>query len=329
MSRTMQWKICVLSTYLITAGVVFGRSTSQQANASEKAFVSEKANPSEKVNRGEKVKIEGVVISRQRETLTMRTADSQNVEVAFTDYTRVVTPEGLLGKKQMPVSDLVPGLWIKVQGVGDSPGHVLAESVSFSTKDLRTAHAIQGGLAPLETRVQTNERQIQTNVQNIQTNQQQIQTTQQQIQANKQQIQANQQQIGETDQRLSELTDYDVKFTTSVNFAAGSAVLSPQARSEVLRLAKNAAGLKGYFIQVKGYTDSSGAVGQNQGLSMSRALSVIACLEEEGNIPLTHILTPGAMGETHPVSTNETLEGRAENRRVEITVLVSRGMVGR
>jgi outer membrane protein OmpA-like peptidoglycan-associated protein len=321
MSRTMRWIICVLSMYLITAGVVFGRTTSQQANASEKAFVSEKANPSETVNRGEKVKIEGVVISRQRDILTMRTADSQNVQVAFTDYTRVVTPDGLLGKKQMPVSDLVPGLWIKVQGVGDSPGHVLAESVSFSNKDLRTAHAIQGGLVPLETRVQTDERQIQTNVQNIQTNQQQIQT-------NQQQTQANQQQIGEANQRLSELTDYDVKNTVSVNFPVGSAVLSPQARSEVLRLARNAVALKGYFIQVKGFTDSSGAIGQNQELSMSRALSVIACLEEEGNIPLTHILTPGALGETQPVSTNETSVGRAENRRVEIKVLVSRGIAG-
>ena len=315
MSRTIRWIVCVLSMYLFTAGVVFGRATSQQANASEKAFVSEK------VNRGEKIKIEGVVVSRQGEILTMRTADSENIDVAFTDYTRVVTGEGLLGKKRMPVSDLVPGLWIKVQGVGDSPGHVLAESVSFSAKDLRTAHAIQGGLTPLDTEVQANRGQIQTNVQNIQ-------ATQQQVQTNQQQIQANQHQIGETNQRISELTDYDVKYTASINFPVGSAILSPQARSELMQLSKNVAALKGYFFQVKGYTDSSGSISQNQGLSMSRALSVIAYLEAECNIPLTHILTPGAMGETHPASTNETPEGRAENRRVEIKVLVSRGIVG-
>ena len=309
--------------YLFTAGVVFGRATSQQANASEKAFVSEK------VNRGEKIKIEGVVVSRQGEILTMRTADSENIDVAFTDYTRVVTGEGLLGKKRMPVSDLVPGLWIRVQGVGDSPGHVLAESVSFSTKDLRTAHAIQSGLTPLDTEVQANKRQIQTNVQNIQATQQQVQTDQQQIQASQQQIQANQQQIGEANQRLSELTDYDVKYTASVNFPVGSAILSPQARSELTQLSRNVVALKGYFFQVKGFTDSSGSISQNQGLSMSRALSVIAYLEEECNIPLTHILTPGAMGETHPASTNGTPEGRAENRRVEIKLLVSRGIAGR
>jgi outer membrane protein OmpA-like peptidoglycan-associated protein len=315
MSRAMRWIVCVLSMYLFTAGAVFGGATSQQANASEKAFVSEK------VNRGEKIKIEGVVVSRQGEVLTMRTADSENVDVAFTDYTRVVTGEGLLGKKRMPVSDLVPGLWIKVQGVGDSPGHVLAESVSFSTKDLRTAHAIQSGLTPLDTEVQANKRQIQTNVQNIQ-------ATQQQVQTNQQQIQANQQLIGETNQRLSELTDYDVKYTASVNFLVGNAILSPQARSELMQLSRNVVALKGYFFQVKGFTDSSGSISQNQALSMSRALSVIAYLEEECNIPLTHILTPGAMGETHPASTNETQEGRAENRRVEIKILVSRGIAG-
>src|SRR6266403_538083 len=292
MSRAMRWIVCVLSMYLFTAGAVFGGATSQQANASEKAFVSEK------VNRGEKIKIEGVVVSRQGEILTMRTADSENVDVAFTDYTRVVTGEGLLGKKRMPVSDLVPGLWIKVQGVGDSPGHVLAESVSFSTKDLRTAHAIQSGLTPLDTEVQANKRQIQTNVQNIQATQQQVQTNQQ----------------------LSELTDYDVKYTASVNFLVGNAILSPQARSELMQLSRNVVALKGYFFQVKGFTDSSGSISQNQALSMGRALSVIAYLEEECNIPLTHILTPGAMGETHPASTNETQEGRAENRRVEIKI---------
>jgi outer membrane protein OmpA-like peptidoglycan-associated protein len=95
-----------------------------------------------------------------------------------------------------------------------------------------------------------------------------------------------------------------------------------------MQLAKNAVALRGYFFQVKGFTDSSGGIGKNQGLSMGRALSVIAFLEEDGNIPLTHILTPGAMGETHPVASNETAGGRAENRRVEIEVLVSRGLTG-
>jgi outer membrane protein OmpA-like peptidoglycan-associated protein len=280
------------------------------------------------VNRGEKVKTEGLVISRQGDIVTMRTSDSNKVEVALTDYTKVVTPRPLFRKKHMPVSDLVPGLWIKVKGVGDSPGHILAESVTFSGDDLRTAHAIQAGLTPLDTKVQSNQRQIQTNLQNIQANQQQIQAHEQQIQTNQQQAQVNQQQIGEANQRISELADYSLKYTAAINFPAGSATLSAQAKSELMRLATDATTLKGYVVQIKGFTDSSGGAALNQGLSMRRAQSVIAYLEQSGNIPLTHVLTPGAMGESHPVSSNLTAEGRAENRRVEVKVLVSRGIAG-
>src|SRR4029077_15026414 len=112
------------------------------------------------------------------------------------------------------------------------------------------------------------------------------------------------------------------------NFAAGSADLSPSAKSELRRLANDAGSLKRYVLQVKGYTDSLGTLAVNQALSMRRAPSVIAYLEQSGNIPLTHVLTPGAMGESHPMSSNETAEGRAENRRVEVKVLVSRGLAG-
>jgi outer membrane protein OmpA-like peptidoglycan-associated protein len=119
-----------------------------------------------------------------------------------------------------------------------------------------------------------------------------------------------------------------VKYTAAVNFPAGSAILSPQAKSELTKLAADATTLKGYVVQIKGFTDSSGSVALNQGLSMRRAQSVIAYLEQGGNIPLTHVLTPGAMGESYPVTSNQTPEGRAENRRVEVKVLVSRGISG-
>lgn len=314
--------ICIPSFTLATWAPPIGRAAGQQNGPSENALVSQE------VNRGEKIKMEGLVIARQGDIVTMRTTDANNVQVALTDYTKVVTPRGLFRKKHMPVSDLLPGLWIKVKGVGDSPGHILAESVTFSTDDLRTAHAIQAGLTPLDAKVQSNQRQIQTNMQNIQASQQQLQAHEQQIQSNQQQAQANQQQIGEANQRISELADYSVKYTAAVNFPVGSATLSPQAKSELTKLATDATTLRGYVVQIKGFTDSSGGVAQNQGLSMRRAQSVIAYLEQAGNIPLTHVLTPGAMGESHPVSSNQTPEGRAENRRVEVKVLVSRGISG-
>jgi outer membrane protein OmpA-like peptidoglycan-associated protein len=301
------------SIFFFAVGLALAGTPAQQENTSTNAFAGES------VSRGEKIKMEGVVISRQGNIVTMRTGDSGKVDISITDYTKVVTPDGLLGKKQRPVSDLVPGLWVKVKGIGDSPGHLVAESISFSPKDLKTANAIQAGLFPLDTEVQDSKRQIQVNVQDIQANQQQIQTSQAMIHA-------NQQQIGETMKRVSEITDYDVKSKTAVYFPVSSAALSTQAQSALMGLVRNAAGLKGYFLEVKGFTDSSGSAARNQELSMRRAQSVIAYLQEAGKIPLTHVFTPGGMGEAQPISSNETAQGRAENRRVEVKVLVSRGL---
>jgi len=61
---------------------------------------------------------------------------------------------------------------------------------------------------------------------------------------------------------------------------------------------------------------------------MRRAQSVTAYLHATSNIPLTNILTPAAMGETG-TSSNQTPQGRAENRRVEVKVLINRGLAGK
>jgi OmpA-OmpF porin, OOP family len=280
---------------------------------------SENTAANEPINLGQKVRLEGVVISRNRDVVTVQTTSSDNVEVELTDYTKVATPEGLWGKRRMPMSDLVPGLWVKVKGVGNDAGHVLAESVTFSTKDLRTANAIQAGLQPLQVKVDSNQAQIQASEQKIAANQEQIQTHQQQIQNNQEQIQ-------QTAQNLSEVADYEVKYQGIVYFPTGSAALSPEAQSELSGLAQYARQIQGYFLQVKGFADSSGSQALNQDLSMRRSQSVIAYLESQGNIPLTRMLTSAGLGDSQPMASNRTPQGRAANRRVQIDVLISRGL---
>jgi len=102
--------------------------------------------------------------------------------------------------------------------------------------------------------------------------------------------------------------------------------LTAKNKAALLDLAQKATTLKGYMIEVKGFCDSTGNAAQNQALSRDRAQAVVEFLHQEGNIPVRHVLAPGAMGVVEPVASNETAAGRAENRRVEVKVLVNRGL---
>jgi OOP family OmpA-OmpF porin len=285
---------------------------------------------------GEKVKVTGLITTRTGETLTMKTAAAGNVVVVLTDDTKVQQPKGIgLRKKQMSVTVLIPGLKISVDGVGDAQSRVTAKTITFNADDLQLAETIQAGLTPTRHAVQANQQNIATNKQDIQSNQQQITATQEKTQANKEEITANredieasQQEIEAANKRFSELSEYETKANISVNFAVGKSIISASDKSALSALAHDAVNLTGYIIQVKGYADSSGNAAMNQKLSMDRAQAVIAYLIQDCNVPVRHVIAPGAMGTADPAAANETAQGRAENRRVEVKVLVNKGVAG-
>ena len=173
--------------------------------------------------------------------------------------------------------------------------------------------------------LQANGTRSKANQQNIEANKQGIDANQQNIAANKTSIDAN---AAETSKRFSDLSEYDTKDQLDVRFASGSTKISAGDQAALNKLAHNAVNLKGYIIQVKGFADSSGNAAMNQKLSMERAQNVIAFLLQNCNVPVRHIIAPGAMGDAAPVASNETTSGRAENRRVEIKVLVNKGLSG-
>lgn len=287
------------------------------------------------VTNGEKAKVKGVIATRTGETLIV-SSDGGNVTVVLTDDTKVQQPKGLgLRKKQMSVTILVPGLRITADGVGDAQNRLVAKSITFDKDDLEMAEAIQAGLTPTKAAVQTNASDIATNKQATQANSQAIQSNSQDIAANQaataahgQAIAANQQQIADTTKRFSELSEYETKADISVNFAVGKSVVSASDKAALAKLAKDAVGTTGYIIDVKGFADSSGNAAMNQQLSMDRAQAVVAYLIQDCNVPVRHIIAPGAMGTAAPAATNETAAGRAENRRVEVKVLVNKGVAG-
>jgi outer membrane protein OmpA-like peptidoglycan-associated protein len=124
------------------------------------------------------------------------------------------------------------------------------------------------------------------------------------------------------------LSDYDVKGEATVKFGVGSSQVSPEDQEQLKQLTQTATGLKGYIIEVTGYADSTGNAAMNTKLSENRAKAVVTCLTQQGNVPIRHIVAPGAMGEYGPAASNETKNGRAENRRVEVRVLVNKGITG-
>ena len=82
------------------------------------------------------------------------------------------------------------------------------------------------------------------------------------------------------------------------------------------------------MIQVVGFASASGSEEVNQRLSEDRAHNVANFLLQQCRIPLTNVMSPGAMGESEQVANNKTAEGEAENRRVVVRVLQNKGVAG-
>ena len=271
---------------------------------------------------GEKTKVKGLITARTGDTIVLKTTDGSTMTVTLDDDTKVQQPKGLgIRKKQMSAAVLIPGLKISVDGTSQDATHVLAKSITFDGDDLETAEMIQAGLSPTEQKVAANQGNIKENEQNIEANKQNIAS-------NKAAIDANAAEAAEASKRFAELSDYDTKAQLVVRFASSSTEISPSDQEALKKLATDAVNLKGYIIQVKGFADSSGNAAMNQQLSMERAQNVIAFLLQNCNVPVRHIVAPGAMGEAAPVASNETAAGRAENRRVEVKVLLNKGLAG-
>jgi OOP family OmpA-OmpF porin len=266
--------------------------------------------------------VKGMIASRTGETLLVKDKDKQTI-VVITDDTKTKDNKGLIGvrKEYMANTVLIPGLKLKVKGHTDEQGRVVAKTITVDGDDLETAQMIQAGMHPTVQQVAENE-------QNISANQKNISENKENVSANKTQIQENMGDIKENTDRFSQLSEYDVKDSATVNFAVGSAKLSPEDTAKLKQLAQSASGLKGYIIEVKGFTDASGNAAMNEKLSEDRAGNVVKYFVQQANIPVRHIVAPGAMGEFQPTASNETTQGRAENRRVEIKVLTNKVIAG-
>jgi OOP family OmpA-OmpF porin len=276
---------------------------------------------------GDTTKAKGMIISRTGETLVVSGPDGKTT-VVLDDSTKVQRPVGVFRHKDVSAAVLIPGLKVEVEGMADAQGQLTAKTIRFDANDLETAQMIQAGLHPTAVDVAANQQAIAGNKKDIAANKQNVAANQQAIATNSADIQKNIDDIESQTKRFNELSEYDVKGDLTVNFKVGSYKVTADDVAKIKQLAQSATGLKGYIVEVKGFTDSTGGAAMNTTLSENRAQAVINILVQQGGIPVRHIVAPAAYGETHEAASNETAQGRADNRRVEIKVLVNKGVAG-
>jgi len=287
------------------------------------------------VANGQKMKIKGVVTRRDAETFTVRDFNGVDTVVRLTDRTSVRSKGGFLRSgTNYATTNILRGLNVEVEGRGDAAGQLAAEKIRFNESDLRVARTVESRVDPVENRVGTAENrlgQVEQNAQRLSGQIDELAAVANAAGGGAKAAQETADQavagVNATNERISALDDYVVQDVTAINFRTGSATLSPQSRQQLDDLANKAMSAKGYVIEITGYTDSSGSVQRNRALSQRRADAVVRYLAENHRIPLRRIITPFGYGESQAVADNRTREGRAQNRRVEVKILVSRGLV--
>jgi outer membrane protein OmpA-like peptidoglycan-associated protein len=276
------------------------------------------------------VKVEGVIKGRSGNTMILQTADSPKVIVLLNDDTQVSQVQGMLKarKKEMSMAALIPGLSVQVEGTYDAQNELVATSVKFKGNDLEQAQAIQAGVHETAKQTQANQSELEKQnallqEQNAALKEQQVQLTEQQ-----QKVAANKAAIAANTARFGQLDDYYIYDEATVLFGNGKVDVDSQYNGPLLALAQKATTVDGYMIQIKGYASSSGSVALNQKLSEDRASNVANFMQQQGHVPLSRMLAPGAMGESRQVDPGKADDSAAENRRVVVRLLQNKGIAG-
>jgi OmpA-OmpF porin, OOP family len=297
---------------------------------------------------GRKQKIDGVVVSREADKLVVRDLNGSDVTVNVTGSTKIVEKKSnpFRSAKTYPVTALLRGLEVQIEGRGDGAS-VVAEKIKFTNDDFGVARSLDTRVAPVETRVTTSEGRLDTAEGRLTAAEQNAQRLSGQLEelaavantarggAKAAQETADQAlaaakaasaDIQATNDRISQIDNYEAKQNVAVNFKVNSSILSDEAKAALDEIAAQAKNEKGYLIQVTGYASADGTEARNRALSERRAEAVRRYLAENHDIPLHRMINPFGYGELKPVADNATRDGRKQNRRVEVAILVNKGL---
>lgn len=233
--------------------------------------------------------VDGIITARRGALLQVTAPDGTHTPITISTDTMITARSGLLGigRNRLTETALVNGLPVRVETVQAGSG-LVARRVVLRNGDLRTAAMIHGG-------------------------------TNQRFAENEAATEALRGAVASIDQ-------YNVRSTTSVTFDTGRANLSDQAKADLCAAATAAGQIDNALLLVVGYTDSRGSDEVNQALSERRAGSVVHYLQQVCHWQPYRMLTPTGMAEADPAASNDTPEGMAQNRRVTVSILVSKAV---
>jgi OmpA-OmpF porin, OOP family len=298
---------------------------------------------------GKTIKVEGSIVKRDGDALTVRDAGGSNIAVILTGKTEVREKKSNLFRrsKSYSAAQLVRGLSVEVAGKQDNSGRIVADSVKLRDDDLHLASTVETRVDPIETRLTEVETKFVQSEKNAERLSGQIDEAASIAKAARnaakaaqesgeaaakdaarQGVEAAKMNARATNERITALDDYQVKSTTSVLFQFGSALLTKEAMAQLDTLAETAKKERGYMIEVTGHASPEGDAASNERLSQRRADAVVRYLAENHVIPLRRLATPFGFGSKQPVADSSTREGKKLNRRVEIRILVSKGLIG-
>src|SRR5262249_492951 len=116
------------------------------------------------------------------------------------------------------------------------------------------------------------------------------------------------------------LDNYRPVAETEVHFAFDKSGLTDKSRQALDQLGAEIPNAKGYIVEVQGGADSTGSKDYNYRLSEMRADSVVQYVAQKYNVPAHKVYLVG-LGKDKEVAPNSTAQGRAQNRRVDVTLL--------
>jgi outer membrane protein OmpA-like peptidoglycan-associated protein len=276
------------------------------------------------------VKVEGVIKERSGDTLVLQTSTSPNLIVVLAESTDVGQLQGVLKarNKKMSMAALIPGLPIRVEGSYDAQNQLTANTIRFKGNDFEQALAIEAGVHETAKQAAANQSELEKQNALLQEQNEALRKHQAQLTEQEKKLAEQRALIEANTARFGQLDDYYIYDEVTVYFANGKAKLDPQYSAPLLALSQKAETVNGYMIQVKGYASSSGSAALNQKLSVDRADKVATFLQQEGHVPLSRMMAPGAMGESRQVSSGKANDSEAENRRVVVRVLQNKGIAG-